>query len=78
MITHITSFFPYNDNGRTRCRIILQKGREGMSFNRNSVKGLLFTAFAAGIIFTQCFPVKVTLFILATMLVILGITSCRR
>lgn len=38
-------------------------------------KGLFFTAFAAGILIAMCIPAKVMLFILAIMLVILGI-SC--
>ncbi len=41
---------------------------------RPCTKGLIFTAFGAGILLALCIPVKVMLFILAFMLIILGIT----
>lgn len=41
-------------------------------------KGLVFTAFGAGILLALCFPVKIMLFILAVMLVILGLIACQR
>ena len=49
-----------------------------MAHNRGCPKGLVFTAFGAGILLALCFPVKIMLFILAVMLVILGVTSCQR
>jgi hypothetical protein len=53
-------------------------GDDSMAHNRGCPKGLVFTAFGAGILLALCFPVKIMLFILAVMLVILGITSCQR
>jgi len=50
------------------------KGDDSMSKLRPCLKGLVFTAFGAGIILALCIPVKVMLFILALMLIILGIT----
>jgi len=41
-------------------------------------KGLLFAAFGLGIILGLYFPVKAMLFILAFMLVALGILSCQK
>ena len=49
-----------------------------MAHNRGCPKGLVFTAFGAGILLALCFPVKIMLFILAVMLVILGVTACQR
>lgn len=45
---------------------------------RGCYKGLVFTAFGAGILLALCFPVKIMLFILAVMLVILGLIACQR
>lgn len=45
---------------------------------RGCHKGLVFTAFGAGILLALCFPVKIMLFILAVMLVILGLIACQR
>ena len=53
-------------------------GVDSMAQNRGCPKGLVFTAFGAGILLALCFPVKIMLFILAVMLVILGVTSCQR
>ncbi|MDO4380725.1 MAG: hypothetical protein Q4D20_07625 [Clostridia bacterium] len=49
-----------------------------MSNQRNSCKGLVFAAFGAGLLLALCFPTKIMLFILAIMLVILGVISCSR
>ncbi|MBR6568327.1 MAG: hypothetical protein IKK60_06700 [Clostridia bacterium] len=45
-----------------------------MAKYRPCSKGLVFTAFGAGILLALCIPVKVMLFILAFMLIVLGIT----
>ncbi|MBQ3136111.1 MAG: hypothetical protein IJB74_01380 [Clostridia bacterium] len=45
-----------------------------MAKYRPCSKGLVFTAFGAGIILALCIPVKVMLFILALMLIVSGIT----
>lgn len=44
----------------------------------NCSKGLIFAAFGLGIMLGLYFPVKAMLFILALMLVALGIFSCQR
>ena len=41
-------------------------------------KGLVFAAFGAGLLLALCFPTKIMLFILAIMLVILGIMCFTR
>ena len=40
--------------------------------------GLLFSAFGAGLILALCFPTKFMLFVLALLLVALGVLSCMR
>ena len=40
--------------------------------------GLLFSAFGAGLLLALCFPTKFMLFMLAFLLVILGVLSCVR
>lgn len=47
-----------------------------MSCHRNTNKGAVFAAFGAGLLLALCFPTKIMLFILAIMLVILGVISC--
>lgn len=49
-----------------------------MAHSRGCPKGLVFTAFGAGILLALCFPVKMMLFILAVLLVVLGIIACQR
>lgn len=49
-----------------------------MTHNRSCPKGMIFTAFGAGLILAMCLPVKMMIFILAVMLVILGIISCQK
>lgn len=66
---HISILFPYNVN-----RLVFAEGEDGMAKYRPCSKGLVFTAFGAGILLALCIPVKVLLFILALMLIILGIT----
>ena len=44
----------------------------------NCPKGLIFASFGLGIMLGLYFPVKAMLFILALMLVALGIFSCQR
>ncbi len=41
-------------------------------------KGLVFAAFGLGIILGLYFPVKAMLFILALMLIALGVITCQR
>ena len=41
-------------------------------------KGLLFAAFGLGILLGLYFPVKAMLFILALMLIALGVITCQR
>ena len=69
--------FPYNvielDN-----RLSNFTEDDSMAHQKGCPKGLVFTAFGAGILLALCFPVKIMLFILAVMLVILGVTSCQR
>jgi hypothetical protein len=45
---------------------------------RNAPLGLLFSAFGAGLLLALCFPTKFMLFLLALLLVALGIWSCFR
>ena len=40
--------------------------------------GLLFSAFGAGLLLALCFPTKFMLFLLALLLVVLGVISCLR
>lgn len=40
--------------------------------------GLLFSAFGAGLLLALCFPTKFMLFLLAFLLVALGVWSCFR
>ena len=51
-----------------------------IAVSRSNVKskGLVFAAFGAGLLLALCFPTKIMLFILAIMLVILGIMCCTR
>lgn len=41
-------------------------------------KGLVFASFGSGLLLALCFPTKIMLFILAIMLVILGLACCTR
>lgn len=50
----------------------------GMHNPRGNGKGAVFAAFGAGLLLALCFPTKIMLFILAVMLVILGVISCTR
>ena len=45
---------------------------------RSSTWGLLFSAFGAGLILALCFPTKFMLFVMALLLVALGILTCIR
>lgn len=45
---------------------------------RGNNKGLAFAAFGAGLILALCFPTRVMLFILAAMLVVLGVMCYAR
>ncbi|MEE1321329.1 MAG: hypothetical protein UHM85_07350 [Acutalibacteraceae bacterium] len=49
-----------------------------MANPRGSSRGLVFTAFGAGFLLSLCFPAKFMLFVMALMLVVLGIMSCQR
>jgi len=49
-----------------------------MARNHGCPKGLVFAAFGAGLLLAMCFPVKMMIFILAVMLVILGIIYCQK
>lgn len=49
-----------------------------MTHRHGCPKGLVFTAFGAGLLLALCFPVKMMIFILAVMLVILGLISCQK
>ncbi|MBQ7861382.1 MAG: hypothetical protein IJ349_04165 [Clostridia bacterium] len=49
-----------------------------MTHHRGCPKGLVFTAFGAGLLLAMCFPVKMMIFILAVMLVVLGLISCQK
>ncbi|MBQ8028713.1 MAG: hypothetical protein IJ262_04845 [Clostridia bacterium] len=49
-----------------------------MPYSRNGNKGAVFAAFGAGLLLALCFPTKIMLFILAIMLVILGLISCTK
>ena len=40
--------------------------------------GLLFSAFGAGLLLALCFPTKFMLFLMALLLVVLGVISCLR
>lgn len=72
---HVFYFFSYNNS---ELCLYYAKGDDSMSKSRSCPKGYIFTAFGVGILLALCIPVKVMLFILAVMLVILGITySCR-
>lgn len=47
-----------------------------MSRSQTGCKGMAFAAFGAGMLLALCFPTKIMLFILAAMLVVLGIICC--
>ncbi|MGN1419556.1 MAG: hypothetical protein ACI4W6_09525 [Acutalibacteraceae bacterium] len=49
-----------------------------MSRTPTGCKGMVFAAFGAGLLLALCFPTKIMLFILAIMLVILGIICCTK
>lgn len=49
-----------------------------MSQHRGCHKGLIFTAFGAGLLLAMCFPLKMMIFILAVMLVVLGVFYCQK
>ncbi|MCM1363879.1 MAG: hypothetical protein NC122_01845 [Faecalibacterium sp.] len=49
-----------------------------VSHSQAKNKGAVFAAFGAGLLLALCFPTKIMLFILAVMLVILGIMCCSR
>ena len=49
-----------------------------MANQRCYPKGLIFTAFGAGFLLSLCFPDKFILFVMALMLVILGVFSCQK
>jgi hypothetical protein len=51
---------------------------DGMANPKCCPKGLVFTAFGAGFLLSLCFPDKFILFVMALMLVILGIVSCQK
>ncbi len=49
-----------------------------MRRKRISERGLIFAAFGAGMLLALCFPTKIMLFVLAFLLVVLGVLSCFR
>lgn len=69
---------PYNDIEPEQQRYSAKyyDGDDSMSCHRNTNKGAVFAAFGAGLLLALCFPTKIMLFILAIMLVILGVISC--
>lgn len=74
---HKYLFIPYNDNELRLHEPINIKG-DSMANPRGNSKGLVFTAFGAGFLLSLCFPDKFMLFVMALMLVILGIISCQK
>ena len=71
---------PYNiiEPEQKNARQIILQRIDGMRDSRNANRGLVFAAFGAGLLLALCFPTKIMLFILAIMLVILGVISCSR
>ena len=49
-----------------------------MRRKRISDRGLLFAAFGVGMLLALCFPTKFMLFVVAFLLVVLGVISCFR
>ena len=47
-----------------------------MRRRRINDRGLIFAAFGAGMLLALCFPTKFMLFVLAFLLVVLGVISC--
>ncbi|MCQ2463284.1 MAG: hypothetical protein MJ177_07780 [Clostridia bacterium] len=56
----------------------MKKAESGDGYMRKNIgsKGAVFASFGLGLILAICFPAKIMLFILAVMLIILGIYVC--